>query len=318
MTTAGFWRRSARDRGGRCGARIEQSSCNKGPCGAGAAAAATQDCQLYGWTPWSRCSKACGGGHSFRERPMKGPSTKCTVAYGRDRWNSKTCNTQACPGTFYCTAKMDIVMILDHSGSIGPKGWEQMKIGAKRVVKSFDMRQTKIAAMHFAGPTTFEAYKRCLAGAGSVTECKMIDLSDGFSSDANGLASAISRVSFTNESSGTTALSLALSTACAKFSSGRPGVDRAIIVFTDDRPTSLASSSTAVKRLHAKGVHIVWVVAGLPSLDWYRSMSPRPEWRNGYDEAFRDTVIKLSSFAGYASGSTASKVVTRACSKSFR
>lgn len=55
------------------------------------------------WSPWSKCSATCGGGHYMRTRSCTNPAP----AYGGDiclglHTEEALCNTQPCPGKRRC------------------------------------------------------------------------------------------------------------------------------------------------------------------------------------------------------------------------
>merc|ERR1712072_460365 len=98
-------------------------SCNTQSC--------DQPCKLKKWTKWSQCSKRCGGGLKHRSRGVKKPAVgagKCPKANAKpQRLQYKRCNTFKCPnptkternkyGVVQCEAKVDVILMIDGSGS---------------------------------------------------------------------------------------------------------------------------------------------------------------------------------------------------------
>jgi hypothetical protein len=106
-----------------CAARQEVSVCSQDAC--------DKDCILGDWSAWSPCSQACGFGFKNRERPIKTKAVGqgfCPSGTDPRKFERQACNTQACPSTKpVCQAKVDIVILVDASGSLGWSGWEATK-----------------------------------------------------------------------------------------------------------------------------------------------------------------------------------------------
>jgi hypothetical protein len=99
--------------GGTCDKTEEAVSCNDGACDA--------DCNLGFWTEWSDCSRACGGGVVVRTVPVvhdpKGMG-KCPDPTDKVRFSTMECNPDPCPDEIECQSKMDVVFVVDASGSV--------------------------------------------------------------------------------------------------------------------------------------------------------------------------------------------------------
>eukprot|EP00397_Hematodinium_sp_SG-2012_P027724 GEMP01029147.1.p1 GENE.GEMP01029147.1~~GEMP01029147.1.p1 ORF type:complete len:559 (+),score=151.89 GEMP01029147.1:37-1713(+) len=103
--------------------------CNTSSC--------SRDCVLSHWSGWLPCSRACGGGTRARKRrviffvPAKGTMRvrkvargdgKCPKATDPLRWQSETCNRQACAKFVkpVCAAPYDVVIVVDASLGVVP------------------------------------------------------------------------------------------------------------------------------------------------------------------------------------------------------
>merc|ERR1719401_2183529 len=96
----------AKNGGEACDSLTEMRSCNTGSC--------DRDCTLVPWTEWSPCSMACGGGHP-------------------ERLEERECNTMDCVGDEICISQMDLVIMLDSSGSLRESGFDVLRDFAANV-----------------------------------------------------------------------------------------------------------------------------------------------------------------------------------------
>ena len=71
-----------------CSSTFEEQACNTQAC--------ATDCKMSEWTPWTECTKPCGGGKQQRTRSVETPAAnggaECPSAM-----EEQACNTQACP-----------------------------------------------------------------------------------------------------------------------------------------------------------------------------------------------------------------------------
>merc|ERR1719343_1074498 len=95
-----------------------------------------------------------------------------------------------------CKAKMDVVIILDGSGSISEEGWEATKKAGEALVKSFEVGETasQIAVLLYSGPTTWANYEKCtqgqIAAVDLLADCNLAWVSH-FTTGVSALASEI-------------------------------------------------------------------------------------------------------------------------------
>merc|ERR1719160_1821121 len=106
-----------------CGDLSETAECNMDAC--------DLPCELEAeWSEWSECSKECDWGVTFQTKGVAkegGPEGYCPEWYDEDRMQAAYCNTMECPQDLVCTAHLDMLLLLDGSGSVnwyGP-GFEQ-------------------------------------------------------------------------------------------------------------------------------------------------------------------------------------------------
>jgi len=104
-----------------------------------------KDCELTEWTKWSWCSKDCDGGTRKRMKYVKTPAEgagHCPDAWHTKRLQYKKCNMKRCKvpegrEVMLCNAKVDVVLLIDGSGSLGSIGWKAEKIMAEKFVDAF-------------------------------------------------------------------------------------------------------------------------------------------------------------------------------------
>merc|ERR1719146_190538 len=97
-----------------CGDLSETMECNMDAC--------DLPCELDPeWSEWSECSKECDWGVTFQTKGVAkegGPEGYCPEWYYEDRLQAAWCNTMECPQDLVCTAQIDMLLLLDGSGSV--------------------------------------------------------------------------------------------------------------------------------------------------------------------------------------------------------
>lgn len=109
------WRsvmRPPKNNGSECPTLYESRVCNSESCPEGTLVSDERlNCVISDWSPWSDCSKSCGGGNQYRTQsilqlPSNG-GAECPPSL--EQW--RECNKDACPiGTISQTAKTDCVL----------------------------------------------------------------------------------------------------------------------------------------------------------------------------------------------------------------
>merc|ERR1719407_18668 len=97
-----------------CGDLSETAECNMDAC--------DMPCELDAeWSEWSECSKECDWGVTFQTKGVAkagGPEGYCPEWYDEARMQAAYCNTMECPQDLVCTAQLDLLLLLDGSGSV--------------------------------------------------------------------------------------------------------------------------------------------------------------------------------------------------------
>merc|ERR1719453_116961 len=147
-----------------CGATSQARSCNGEAC--------EKDCELSAWTKWSGCSKDCDGGTQKRQKFVKKEpegAGKCADKWSVQRLQYKKCNMQRCKvlaanKPLACKKKLDIVFLLDGSGSLGKRGWNAEIKAAQTFVDAFSGTgaKAKMAVILYSGPRTWGGVYKCI------------------------------------------------------------------------------------------------------------------------------------------------------------
>lgn len=221
-----------------CGDVEETVSCNMDAC--------DSDCELAPWTAWSNCSKACDTGSRTRTRAVSVAAVgrgECPDHESPRRFESKECNTQACirdkSMPLECASKVDLVLLLDGSGSIGDAGWNSTKNFAKLLVKAFSgpRSDAQISVILYSGPYSYSKMRECTGAASGLdmeADCK-VKMVQHFSSD---MATTQTNIDALQWPKGTTLTSVALSMAHAELVLGRENAQRVVLTITDGIPLS--------------------------------------------------------------------------------
>jgi len=133
-----------------CGDLSETQECNVFAC--------DMPCELEPvWTEWSPCSKECDTGITVQTKGVMkpgGPQGQCWEWWEQERMQEAYCNDFPCPSDLVCTAQLDLLVLLDGSGSVnwyGP-GFEQERSFTKKLFElmSFGATGAKAGVILFS------------------------------------------------------------------------------------------------------------------------------------------------------------------------
>jgi len=287
-----------------CGQTSETKSCNGQAC--------EKDCVLSGWTKWSTCSKDCDGGTRKRQkfvfRVAEGAG-KCAGAWSRNRLQYKACNMKRCAANLTCNKALDVVLLIDGSGSLGYRGWAAEIVAAENLVGAFDgpSSQTNIALILYSGPRTWGGVYKCFArNTRKVDREKIcaVKIITHFTKDLKKVKTLIANLKWPR---GSTLTSLALMTTKAELALGRKNAHSNVIVFTDGRPLSYRKTTLASRSVR-QVARLVWVpVTRYAPLAWIRFWATR-KWQ--------ENVVKVSSFTNLKKPAVVTHIVANICPKS--
>jgi uncharacterized protein YegL len=221
---------------------MQEQLCNTQSC--------DQDCLLDDWTPWTNCSKLCGLGHKARSRKsLRLPLGEGSCPGERDpaRLQTQFCNREACSSvitsaTPKCTKKLDVVLVLDASGSAGAAGTEYLKNFAKAFVDVLVLDATD-------GST-----------AGIISYGSTATVGTALTADSASLVAAYNGVTWIK---GSTNTAQALAVARNLFEeNGRVTAQQVAIIVTDGMPESSFLTGVEVGRLTQEGIRVMFIGVG--------------------------------------------------------
>lgn len=296
--------------GGSCGETSETRTCNTHSC--------DKDCELSPWRDWSTCSKMCDNGLMTRKRDVVHPvegAGHCATADDQGRLEYKACNEQACVvaagnETLHCNSKLDVLLLLDGSGSVGTEKWEAVKRASKLFVEAMPggTEETKVGVMTFGGPRTWPQYVKCTEGpksadeqpADMATDCG-VEWVSRLTSDVPAVAQQISGLAWPG---GSSLLSSALMAASAGLNGGRRDARSVVVVVTDAQlmsPRRIARAAIQVR----EQARLVWV-----AVTKYGSLKDIRQWASKPSEA---NVIRVDDYDTLAKNTTISSLISSLC-----
>jgi len=294
-----------------CGEETQSVGCATDAC--------DEDCTLAEWGKWSTCSRACGGGFQERSRHQITATTglgKCPAEDSADRLQYMRCNSDKCSpksGTLLkCASKVDVIVLLDGSASLGKEGWETMKKAGASLVAAMDPNANggngaQIAVLVYSGPKDMAAYQRCTGGIAAggpaldmVKECKMIWVSH-FTTSNKAIATGIGSLLWQK---GSTMTSMALASAEAELVYGRADAKQVVIALADKLPMMPRKTGQAAASLRKKA-RLIWAAASGPSdLKKFASYASRP---------VADNLVYMQNIADFTKPENLNKIIAAAC-----
>lgn len=239
-----------------CNSVEEEESCNTMSC--------DRDCFLAGWTSWSPCSMACGGGWQDQVKhvliPIRG-NGKCPAEMSADRYNKKQCNTHNCNGDEICIAVQDLVIAVDGSGSISDSGYNYIKSFTRTLIGKYKSQYREEARMRI-GLVSFG--NGDLLEDGTVSPAVLLSgLTAELGTENGGLLSVVDSEMTYHKGFTNMAQAFALSEKVFIMGSNPPRTSRvqqSIVVISDGLPSFAFQTNELVEQLDDKGVMRYFVV----------------------------------------------------------
>jgi hypothetical protein len=234
---------------------------------------------------------------------------KCPDEWSMKRLEYKACNMHRCNVTaadtpMTCNRTMDIILLIDGSGSLGKEGWKAEIVAAQHTVDAFiDSGKANMAVILYSGPRTWSGVGKCTgknAKNVDMEECGIKTVTH-FTDDLKQVKQLITGLDWPQ---GSTLTSLALMTAKAELSLGRKDSPSAVIVYTDGRPLSYRRTWLA-SRVVRKGSRLLWVpVTEHAPLKYIKSWATR-RWQ--------ENVVVVKSFGELAEPEVVTHIVADLC-----
>jgi len=296
--------------GAPCGETSETRACNNQAC--------EKDCELSKWTKWSACSKDCDGGTKKRQKFVKDVPLgdgKCAGAWSTKRLQYSKCNMKRCQlkkGKLIktCKKRLDVVLLIDGSGSLGKKGWAAEIKAANMFVDAFTVSggHSQVSVILYSGPRTWGGVYKCFArNTKKVDREKIcgIKMITHFTDDMKKVKGLINGLTWPR---GSTLTSLALLTAKAELALGRKDARSNVIVFTDGRPLSFRKTGIAASSVR-KAARLVWV-----PVTKYAPLKKIKTWAT---RRWQENVVQVPTFKALEKPDVINHIVANICPKSF-
>jgi hypothetical protein len=287
------------------GETLQEEMCNQQPCDA--------DCELGTWTAWSHCSTACRAGHKTRVREVVRPAVgtgRCPDATDSIRQQTTACNSTGptdC-GNFppKCASDVDVMFVLDGSGSVGLDGFAAFKGFASAAAKRMQLLGEALPIAPLVLNRTEQATGQALIGAVSFGSFggllhELTAKRDTFTSKLN--AASWPGLTFTDQG---TNLAAALAITREEFErQERQGASRIVVVVSDGPPSSGRLASTEVDRLKESGVRMTFVNVGVgPGTRALEKWASSPK---------RENVIRAKSYKSLTGDDKVTELLANIC-----
>jgi len=219
---------------------MQEQLCNTQAC--------DQDCVLADWTPWTNCSKLCNTGHKSRVRKARGPPLgegTCPDKLASERLQTEACGLEACDKNLTnpkakCSEKVDVVLVVDVSGTVGAPNTEKLKLFVTSIAERMQLGALQQLGLLYFGSK---------ASIASTLTDKSPDL-----------VKSIATVAWQKDGTNT---AQALGLARTMFEEkGRPSAKQVAIVVTDGMPESAFLTGVEVGRLKDRGTRLSFVSVG--------------------------------------------------------
>jgi hypothetical protein len=288
-----------------CGKVSETKSCANQAC--------EKDCELSDWTKWSKCSKDCDGGTNKRMKFVTKESEgagHCADEWSVKRLQYKECAMHRCEvevaGPLKCNRTLDVILLIDGSGSLGKTGWDAEIKAAKTFVGAFTAGKVKMAVILFSGPRTWGGVYKCTGKSQSavpLAECGIKTITH-FTTDLAKIDQLLGGLTWPM---GSTLTSLALMTAEAEMALGRADANTVVVVMTDGRPLSYRKTTMASRSVRKKA-RLLWVPVRMPAYVFPRIKS----WAT---RRWQENVVKVDDFKALEVPDTITQIVADMCPK---
>lgn len=157
-----------------------------------------------------------------------------------------------------CNRSLDVMLLLDGSGSLGKEGWAEEIKAANLFVDAFtDSGKAQMSVILFSGPRTWGGVEKCTGPQDGPVDPEAcgIKMVTHFTEDMKKVKNLINGLDWPQ---GSTLTSLALMTAKAELALGRKDSKAVMVVITDGRPLSFRNTELAAKAVR-KAARLVWV-----------------------------------------------------------
>jgi len=161
---------------------------------------------------------------------------------------------------------MDVLLMLDGSGSMREQGFAHLKHAAQKIIDSLNMGNNSVmlSVMLFSGPRTWDEMYKCRDGITTDLSKCGVKWATG-DSELKWTADkwdAIKRLTALEWPEGGTLTGLALGEAKNELGNGRRDVPSTVVVITDGKPNYPSKTMEAARSLR-ETARLIWVPVGL-------------------------------------------------------
>lgn len=294
-----------------CPSTEQAEACNVQACDA--------DCVLDDWVDWSSCSKPCNKGVQERVRgvfvPARGTG-ECPEPLSDERNQFHPCNTFSCDellgnkSTLTCSSKVDLIIVMDGSGSLRSFGWKQTLNITRTLVRSLEAgaEGVKVAVELFSGPKTWGDYALCTGEvdmpAGTTLDLKKqcgISWVTHFTDQTDALDETLKNMEWPASS---TLTSVALGEAANEMMMGRADANTVVVVITDGKPMSQLNTRASAKKLSEKA-KVIWIPVGQNApIHLIEELAAKP---------LSDHIVRVPTFAGLSDPDVVNSIIVNSC-----
>jgi len=204
-----------------------------------------------------------------------------------------------------CRSKVDVVLLLDGSGSVGSSGWTKTKQFASKFVESFNGQDAQVAVILFSGPKTWRSYRKC-NGPSAVSvdiekECG-IKVVQHFTKDIATTKTNIDGLQWPKSSTFT---AMALEMATNELRLRRSDAQPIVLAMTDGVPISPRATGYVAHKLKRKARLMFGAVRlSRRGLQYMRSWASHP---------LSDNVLNIKNFEQLSKVSTMNTLIRDMC-----
>merc|ERR1719199_2265985 len=220
----------------------------------------------------------------------------------------KRCVVPAKKLVMECNRSLDIVLLIDGSGSLGKAGWKAEIKAAKMFVDAFSGSggNANMAVILYSGPRTWGGVYRCFARNTKKVDRQRICGIKTITHFTSNLQKVKSLIQGLRWPSGSTLTSLALMTAKAELALGRKTARSNVIVFTDGRPLSYRKTWLASRTVR-KAARLVWV-----PVTRYAPLKAIKQWAT---RRWQENVVVVKTFKALEKPDVITRIVANICPK---
>jgi hypothetical protein len=201
---------------------------------------------------------------------------------------------------------MDIILLIDGSGSLGQTGWDAEMKAANSFVDAFidGGADAQMAVILFSGPRTWGGVYKCIGKDTSTVDLETVCQIKTITHFTGVLTDVKSKINLMTWPQGSTLTSVALMSAKSELSMGRKDSKSVIIVFTDGRPLSYRKTMLASKEVR-KSARLVWV-----PVTKFAPLAKIKEWAT---RRWQENVVVVSSFGDLEKPDVITHIVANIC-----